>query len=38
MDLVLKCYPDAGILVVELEGGSIVDEGWLDRRRCGGLR
>jgi len=30
MDLVLKYYPDADILVIELGGGSIVDEGWLD--------
>jgi len=30
MDSVLKCYPDVDILVVELEGGSIVDEEWLD--------
>jgi len=30
MDLVLKYYPDADILVVELSGGSIVDEEWLD--------
>jgi len=30
MDLVLKYYPDADILVIELGGGSIVDEEWLD--------
>jgi len=30
MDLVLRYYPDADILVVELSGGSIVDEEWLD--------
>jgi len=30
MDLVLKYYPDADILVVELSSGSIVDEEWLD--------
>jgi len=30
MDLVLKYYPDADILVIELGGDSIVDEEWLD--------
>ncbi len=30
MDLVLKYYPDADILVVELERGRVVDEEWLD--------
>jgi len=30
MDLVLRYYPDADILVVELSSGSIVDEEWLD--------
>jgi len=30
MDLVLKYYPDADILVVELGGDGIVDEEWLD--------
>ncbi len=30
MDLVLKYYPDADILVVELGRGRIVDEEWLD--------
>jgi len=30
MDLVLKYYHNADILVIELGGGSIVDEEWLD--------
>jgi len=30
MDIVLKYYSDVDILVVELGGGSIVDEEWLD--------
>jgi len=30
MDLVLRYYPDADILVVDLSSGSIVDEEWLD--------
>jgi len=30
MNLVLKYYPDADVLVVELEKDKIVDEEWLD--------